>query len=294
MLTVFKNILKFITDPKNTRMLLFGGIVVFVLLFLQQCNKNQQLKEQVKIEQKETQRVRNNYRAAEDSIRTFKVNEDTWRNEKLGYELSLEELQGEYSELLADFEIEKDKPPIVIIKTVTEIVEIITEVPVYVSVDSNGIQQFEFRDTARYNPGNSRTLVGKIPFVIQYKDKNDSTILHQDSVSIYADVFPGNATFELRQEITLNTGLFKDKETGEIMIKVDTKYPGMTFKEITGAYIMDDPDSKKITQGFRKPWSVGVGMGYGLMFSPQDNTIVRGPYIGLNLNYSPKFLQWGK
>lgn len=53
-MTILKNILKFITDPKNTRMLLLAGIVILMLLFLQQCNRAKYFKEQVELEKQET------------------------------------------------------------------------------------------------------------------------------------------------------------------------------------------------------------------------------------------------
>ena len=91
MMTIIRNIFAFITDPKNTRMLLLAGIVILIFLLLRQCNRTQHFKGEVEKQKQETRRVQNNYDAAQDTIEQYKVDGDTWRAEKLGYELSLEE-----------------------------------------------------------------------------------------------------------------------------------------------------------------------------------------------------------
>ena len=117
MLTILKNIGKFITDPKNTRMLMLGAIVLFLLLFLHQCGATRAAKEEVELQKQETKRIGNNYDAAMDTIEQYQVDGDTWRAEKSGYELTLDELENKYADLLGDFDIEKNRQPKVVIQT---------------------------------------------------------------------------------------------------------------------------------------------------------------------------------
>ena len=90
----------------------------------------------------------------------------------------------------------------------------------------------------------------------------------------------------------LNIGLFKDKETKKILLKVDTDYPGITFTSLSGANILDDPKNKKILRQTRKTWGIGINTGYGVLVNPRNGTIGSGIYFGIGLSYSPKILQW--
>ena len=67
MILIIKNILGIITDPKNTRMFLLGGIGVLLFLLLKQCNETEVAKGEVT-------RFQNNLSAANDTILNY-VNE---------------------------------------------------------------------------------------------------------------------------------------------------------------------------------------------------------------------------
>lgn len=283
MITILKNILKFVTDPKNTRMLLLAGIVILVLLLLRQCNATRAAKNEVEAQKQETQRISNNYDAAMDTIKQYQVDGDTWRAEKLGYELSLEELETKYADLLGDFEVEKNKPPKVIIQTEWKIKEVVNNIPVLVEVDSLGNRSMAFGDTVYHDSINYRKLGGRIPYEIVFNEK-DSTY----------KLIPDDAIVDLEFGMNMNLGLFQDKDTKKIMIKAETNYPGVTFTKIEGASIMDDPDNKKVLRQMRKPWGLGINVGYGFVVDPSSGSINTGPYFGIGLSYTPKFLQWGK
>jgi len=285
MITILKNIGKFITDPKNTRMIMLGVIVIILLLFLNQCNRTQHFKNQVELEKQETQRITNNYEAAMDTIEQGQLDDNTWRAEKLGYELTLDELEGKYADLLGDFKVEKNKPPKVVINTIYEIKEVLTEVPVFVEVDSFGNTSLAFSDSTYHDSlmTNYRFLSGRIPYKIVF-DQVDSTY----------KVVPDVGAFDLTLGMNLNLGLFKDKNTRKISIMADTDYPGVTFTSIEGASIMDDPANKKILRQMRKPWGLGLNLGYGAVVDVKNGKVSTGPYFGIGLSYSPKFLQWGK
>jgi len=284
MVTVFTNILKFITDPKNTRMLMLGAIVVCLLLFLQQCGATRAAKAEVELQKQETQRVSNNYEAAMDTIEQRKINETTWRAEKSGYELTLNEAKEKYADLLDDFNYEKNKPPKTIIETVYEVKENIDNVTINsTDLDSLGNGLLTFADTAQFDSTNYRYLGGRIPYKFVFNEK-DSTY----------KMVPDFGTFELEQGMNLNVGLFQDKDSKKISIVATTDYPGVSFTRLEGSDIMNDEKNKKLLRQMRKPWSLGMNVGYGAIVDVKNGQVATGPYVGFGITYSPKFLQWGR
>lgn len=274
---------QFLTNPKNARMIILAGFIILVLLLLHQCNRSKGLKNELEKQKTEAQRAQNNYEASKGSIRQYKLDDSTWRAEKLGYELTLDELKGKYADLLGDFKVEKNKPPKVVIKTIVEIKEVIREVPVLVEIDENGGTNLVFRDSTRHNTNNYRVIDGRIPYKIVFSEK-DSTY----------NLVPGNATLGLELGMNLNLGLFQDKKTKKVSIIADTDYPGITFTKLEGASIMDDPKNKQALRSMRKTWGLGLNLGYGAVVNPSSGSVNLGPYFGLGLSYNPKFLQWGK
>jgi len=274
MITILKNILNFITDPKNTRMIMLGIIVLLLFLFLRQCGKTKTAKQ-------EAVRISNNYKAAKDTLRQYAVGDSTWRAEKLGFEITINELKNEYAELFEDFEFEKNKPPKTIIKIEHVIIEHIDSIPVYLGVDSSGNKYMNFKDSTKHNKNNYRMINGKI-----YYD-----IILDEIDSIYK-LKTKNAELNFELGMNLNLGLFQDKKTKEISIIAETDYPGVKFTNLNGANIMDDPSSKKILKNARKNWGIGINAGYGFLINTNSGIINTGPYIGFGVNYSPKFLQW--
>ena len=54
------------------------------------------------------------------------------------------------------------------------------------------------------------------------------------------------------------------------------------------------PANKKVLRQLRKPFSLGLNFGYGAVVDVKSGNISTGPYFGIGITYSPKFLQWGK
>lgn len=280
---ILKNIVGFITEPKNNRLMLFAALAVLILFLLHKCNQTKDLNNQLELAKQEAQRVNNNYEAKIDSIKQYQVDDNTWRAEKRGYELTIDELKGEYSSLLGDFEIEKNRPPKFIIKTEYQIKEVINNVLVYAGTDGAGNTFLKFADSAKYDNINYRYLTGQIPYKLIFNSSDSSY-----------NIIPGLGTFGLQQGMGLNAGLFQDKKTKKVYIKIDTDYPGITFTNIEGASIMDDPKNKKALRSMRKNWAIGFNIGYGVQVNTSSSALDFGPYMGIGLSYSPKFLQFGK
>lgn len=274
---MFKNIINYLFDSKNRNKLLFGLSIILFLFLLHQCNSIRNLKDEVKAEQRENIRITNNFEASQDTIRQFKISDSTTRAEILGYQLTVDELKDNYSELLGKYEIERNKKPKTIIRTEYIIKEVIREVPVYVASNEDGTYSIIFSDSTKFNELNYRNLSGNIPFII-------------DTSDVKPKVIPGNGNFDLELGMNLRLALFKDDITKKIMIKADTDYPGIKFTELEGADILYEDNSS--TRDLRKRFSIGLSTGFGAMYNTQSNNIGVGPYIGIGLNYQPKILQW--
>lgn len=255
MINVVCNVLRFFN--KNTKVLFLGSIVILIFLLLRQC-------EATKSAEGEVTRIINNQLALDDTIKNYK---DKWGNsigEIKGLKLKIEELND-------SIQIEKNKPPITIIETETQIVEKIVKVPVKTidTVIGTYTSAFTFNDNKKWNKS-FRNLNATVPYSIS-----------NDSISY------GDAIINLKQNIWLSAQLTQDVKTEEIFVRLKTDYPDVKFNNATG--ILIDSNSKglnRIRRKSRKTLGIGLQLGVGL-----GGTGVT-PYVGVGLGYTPKFLQW--
>tara|TARA_B100001175_G_C19469952_1_gene621199 strand:- start:826 stop:1611 length:786 start_codon:yes stop_codon:yes gene_type:complete len=261
MIVIVKNILGILTDPKNTRMFLLGGIVVLFFLLMRQCNETENAKGEVT-------RIQNNLIAANDTIKNYVNEKGESVGEIRGLTLTLDELKD-------SLEVERMKPPITIVKYKTIIKEKIVEVPV-TSTDTLIKQgNKEFNSVLSFNSDSSwerssRSLGVSVPYVIT------------DSLTF------GNASIDLSQNIWLNATLSQDQKTKEVFIQLTSDYPGTTFNSAQG--IMIDTKSsafKSLQMQNRKSFGLGLNLGMGVNGSGDV-----GPYIGIGVSWNPKLLQW--
>lgn len=254
---VLKNILAFVTDTRNTRMLLLGGIVVLVMLLMRQCNATAEAKG-------EANRITNNWKASQDSVRNYVDKYGNAAAEIRALNLTLEEAK-------AELEYEKSKPPITVIKYRTQIIEKIVEVPVTIIDTIIGSFNSALVINQENSWGNSSRKIGvQVPYSIA--DENLTL---------------GNASIDLQQNIWLTASILRDKKTKEVFVNLTSDYPGTTFNSARG--IMIDPKSsglRDLQYQNRKTFGLGLQLGYGL------NAAGASPYVGIGLNYTPKFLQW--
>ena len=254
---ILKNIIGILTDPKNTRMFLLGGIVVLCMLLLRQCQATDEAKG-------EANKISNNWKASLDTIDNYIDKNGNAVAEIRALNLSLEEIVDE-------LEFEKGKPPVTIIKTETVIQEVIVEVPVTVidTVVGNFNSALSLSDTATWGKS-FRDVSVFVPYEL-----NDLNINF------------GNATIELNQNIFLTASLIRDTKTKELFVNLLTDYPGTTFNSAQGILIDQQGKAfKSLQYENRKTLGIGLQLGVGL----SGNGI--GPYVGIGLNYTPKFLQW--
>jgi hypothetical protein len=262
MISVISNILKILTDPKNLRTLLVIVIGILIFLLMQQCEKTKAVKEDVT-------RIKNNAIALQDTVRNYK---DKWGNsvgEIKGLKLTLKELSD-------SFKYAKNRPPITIIEVRTEIVERIKEVPVYIK-DTLIIQDtLKFESELCINESDtfgksSRSISIGVPF------------------SVREGLKFGKANIELKQNIWLSASISQDKKTKEVFVQVKSDYPNATFNNIKGILIdQNSKEFKALKNSHKKSFGLGINLGIGYM--PLTNSF--GPYLGVGVSYTPKFLQW--
>ena len=261
MILIIKNILGILTDPKNTRMFLLGGIVVLLFLLLKQCNETEQAKGEVT-------RFQNNLTAANDTILNYVNNKGESVGEIKGLNLSLEQLRD-------SLDYEKGRPPITIVKYKTIVKEKIVEVPVKIKDTVVKQEGISFNSVLSFDSKNQWTKSSReINVSLPYKF-TDSLLF-------------GSATIELKQNIWLDATLSQDLNTKEVFIKLTSDYPGTTFNNTQGIMVnQNSPEFKSIQMKNRKPFGFGVNMGMGIT---GDGNF--GPYIGLGISWNPKLLQW--
>lgn len=238
-------------------MIILGAFVILLILLLRQCEATNKAKGEIT-------RIENNYKAQQDTIRNYK---NKWGNSAA----DIRALTLTLDEAKKELDFEKNRPPVTVIKFKTKIEERIVNVPVIVKDTVLG----DFNSIATIASSNawsksSRSINVGLPYYIK-----------EDSIRF------GNAVIDLKQNIWLTASVLRDKKTKEVFVNLSTDYPGTTFNDAKG--IMIDPKSPGILDiqyKSRKTVGIGLHIGYGIGSGGFS------PYVGLGINYTPKFLQW--
>lgn len=256
-MTIVKNVFLFLANSKNRGLLVLLSLFILSFLLFRQCESTKKAKN-------ETIRTLNNWKASQDTIRNFKDKYGNSVAEVRALTLTLDEIRD-------SLEFEKNRPPITIIEYNTQIVEKIVEVPVYIKDTNIG----DFKTAIVINEsdswGNSsREIKINVPFSIS-----------NDSLSL------GKALIGLKQNIFLTASIVRDNKTKEVFVNLLSDYPGTTFNNANGILIdMTDDGFKNLEFQSRKSLGLGFQLGVGV----SGNGIV--PYVGVGINYTPKFFQW--
>ena len=293
-LNAVKRVFSYLFKPENRQVLWFVVFAILIAIILMQRSCNSNLKNELDAQKGEAQRIKNNYEAGQDSVRHYKINDSIFRAERLGFVLTLNELNSNYKYLLSGFEDFKKNPPKVIINQPLLIRETIKEVPVTASVDPNGNGDFKFSVETLYADNNYRKLSGYIPYSSKFFNKSDSTPVDYKALPYSFVLNPGTGTFDLEQKINVKLGLFEDPKTKKIKVAVNTSYPGITFSGLEAYDIMEEDLIKKQQKGGKRLWGVGFNIGYGACVNLKTNQVFFGPQMGVGLHYTPKWAQWGR
>jgi hypothetical protein len=293
-LDVLKKIFSYLAKPENRQIMWFVVTASLIITILMQKSCNSNLREEIDNKEAENQRNKNNYEAEKDSVKHYKRNDSIFRAERLGFVLTLNELNANYKHLLDGFDDFKKNPPKVIINQPLLIKETIREIPVTASVDENGKGDFKFSFETLYPDNNYRKISGFFPYSSKFFNKADSMPVDYKKLPYTFVINPGAGTFDLEQQINIKLGLFEDPKTKKIKVAVNTSYPGITFSGLEAYDILEEDLIKKQQKGGKKVWGVGFNVGYGASVNLQTNQVLFGPQMGVGIHYTPKWAQWGK
>lgn len=266
----------------SNKLILIGIIVLLIFLSIRQCEKAGSL-------QAEARREHNNYLASQDSVRTIKKEKDHLIVEKSAMELKVSELSDEQKKLITKLGLKdngKSTTPSVVTEIQIVYVDRFINVPTKVEKDKDGKESITFTHSPKMKGNNSLTISGKIPYTLDITKSPDVADL------VFTKLNTGAAELDIKQNIEIITGIYRDPKTKRLMTRVSTEYPGIDFKDVNSFTILDTKENRDALKAARKPYGIGVNFGIGI--AANQKGIGPGIYLGIGLQYSPKFLQFGK
>lgn len=255
-------------------LVIFIAGALFILLFLRQCNKIDDLKRQVEIVKEDSNRNLNNYLASKDSIRVLEAKNGNLISEKRSFEFDLANLQKDQKDLLAKYKgalnLNRDLNRInSLLAADIKIKDSLLARTTSIQIDSL-TTRLDFKRFDDFGKGNSRNLLGSM-----YVRKTPTGIDYSD------------ATFNITQTINLLAAI--ENVDGADQLKISTAYPGLTFGNIENINLINTRlNQKPVKKG---GFAIGFGVGYGINLN-NNQVISTGPSIGLGLYYSPKWLRF--
>lgn len=241
---------------------LWIAVVVLMLLFLRECNRNSGLKSELRV-------ATQNEVALTDSIQIIQSENGGLIAQKAVLVKDKEALQKANSGLANEVKRLKKSGVNGDIQTITDIGatlgskedQIVEAQVVYISPEGDVRLSLEL-DTI-YDERNSRHLAGYVEFYIDsMKVENVRAVLTEDQINI-----------------ALSTGLVKD-EDGIYRIYVQSDYPGFNVTHLDGAIL--EPKMLKELGLQEDAWIIGPHVGYG--FGPGQDRAT--PFVGVGVTYN--------
>jgi hypothetical protein len=263
----------------TNRLVLLGIIVLLISLSIRQCERANAFKSDIK-------REKNNYLAMQDSVRIIKKEKDNLIVEKSAMEVKISELTEYQKELIKRLDLNGGTKPTIVTDVRIVYVDRFKNIPTKVEKDKDGNEFISFTHSPKMKGNNSLTINGKIPYTL------DLTKSQEKDDLVFAKLNPGLASLDIKQNIEITTGIYRDPKTKRLMTRVATEYPGLEFKDVNSFTILDTKENKKTLRSIRKPYGIGVNFGVGL--AANQKGIGPGIYLGIGFQYSPKILQFGK
>ena len=258
---------------KNTLSFILG--VIFVLLFLRQCEQTDKIKRELKITQEASDRNFNNYLATKDSISVYRNKNGDLISSIRSYEFDIVNLKGDQKKMISRYQdvlnLNKDlnNTNILISAELAIKDSLLANVDV-VEIDST-TSEIKFSKLDIFSKGNTRRIMGSS--VVKFKDGKFYVI--------------GESKFNIYQTLSLNAAI--ESVDGINKLKLSTAYPGLRISDIENINLINT----KLNQRYEKNsgWSIGVGVGYGINLN-NNQVISTGPSIGLGVYWSPKWLRF--
>ena len=231
-------------------------ILVLLIIVFRQCESAANSKD-------ENLRLLNNNKALTVTTKHFINKKNNIEAEKRALVLTVKEVRD-------SLKFEKTKPPVSITKWNTKIVEVIKEVPV-IKVDTTGnfTSILSITKENKYKHS-SRLLEVSVPFSVK------------DTIAVF-----GESTVNLVQNIWVQAVVSQDTKTKEAWVNLETDYPGVTFNNLQSILVDTKSDEwNKLTYKNRKTMGITFVAGGGFTMHGI------GPFVGIGIGYTPKFLQW--
>lgn len=257
--------------------LIFIGVVILVLLLLQQCNSNASLKREIKQVQMVADRELNNYKAGQDTIRIERNKNGELVAQKLAYEFDINSLTEVNKKAIADYQrslnLTKDIKNInSLLRTEIRVKDSIINSKGTVITLTDSTSTIKFNDNKNWDKYNWRRFNGTLD-VLRNKETNSLSVT--------------SSRFDFEQGIELKAAILN--ENGVNSLKITTPYPGIEFTNIENINLVNDKLNQKNEK--KAGFSIGIGAGYGINLTP-NSVITVGPQIGIGLYWSPKWLRF--
>jgi len=257
--------------------LIFIGVVILVLLLLQQCNSNASLKREIKQVQMVADRELNNYKAGQDTIRIERNKNGELVAKKLAYEFDINSLTDSNKKAIADYQralnLTKDMKNInSLLRTEIRVKDSIINSKGTVITLTDSTSTIKFDDDKNWDKYNWRRFNGTLD-VLRNKKTNTLSVT--------------SSRFDFEQGIELKAAILN--ENGVNSLKITTPYPGIEFTNIENINLVNDKLNQKNEK--KAGFSIGIGAGYGINLTP-NSVITVGPQIGIGLYWSPKWLRF--
>lgn len=257
--------------------LIFIGVVILILLLLQQCNSNASLKREIKQVQMVADRELNNYKAGQDTIRIERNKNGELVAQKLAYEFDINSLTEVNKKAIADYQralnLTKDIKNInSLLRTEIRVKDSIINSKGTVITLTDSTSTIKFDDVKNWDKYNWRRFNGTLD-VLRNKETNSLSVT--------------SSRFDFEQGIELKAAILN--ENGVNSLKITTPYPGIEFTNIENINLVNDKLNQKNEK--KAGFSIGIGAGYGINLTP-NSVITVGPQIGIGLYWSPKWLRF--
>lgn len=257
--------------------LIFIGVVILILLLLQQCNSNASLKREIKQVQIVADRELNNYKAGQDTIRIERNKNGELVAQKLAYEFDINSLTDSNKKAITDYQralnLTKDIKNInSLLRTEIRVKDSIINSKGTVITLTDSTSTIKFDDVKNWDKYNWRIFNGTLD-VLRNKKTNSLSVT--------------SSRFDFEQGIELKAAILN--ENGVNSLKITTPYPGIEFTNIENINLVNDKLNQKNEK--KAGFSIGIGAGYGINLTP-NSVITVGPQIGIGLYWSPKWLRF--
>jgi tetrahydromethanopterin S-methyltransferase subunit G len=257
--------------------LIFIGVVILVLLILQQCNSNTSLKREIRQVQMVADRELNNYKASQDTVRIERNKNGELVAKKLAYEFDINSLTEDNKKAIANYQralnLTKDIKGInSLLRTEIKIKDSIINSIGVVTTISDSTSTIKFNDVKNWDKYNWRRFNATLD-ILRNKETNSLTVTSN--------------RFNFEQGIELKAAILN--ENGVNSLKITTPYPGIEFTNIENINLVNDKLNQKNEK--KAGFSVGIGVGYGVNLTP-GQVVGFGPSINVGVMWSPKWLRF--